>query len=285
MTSFCQRYVLKGRTTLFTSLFLFLLSMGRAQTDQSGFELIFLSDDPSLSAVGKSKNGIKVGLWSYYSADSSFFQTGNYTEMGLKTGFWKVFIKGIERARIKYQDDTLSGAYQLFHTNRVGAVNANFKKGKLDGEWVSYTDRQRRYEKGQFENGKRIGEWKSYYENGQVSIRSQYVNGFLEGSYKQYDPFGDLMIKTSYKAGQLEGEWSKLENGSTLEEGKFVKGKRDGKWLYYEFFGTFASTVEYYVNGKRTGTWNSYHSIRRKSCESYYVDEQPVGIAITWLYN
>jgi antitoxin component YwqK of YwqJK toxin-antitoxin module len=249
------------------------------------FELIFLSEDTSLIAKGEYENGIKYGLWSYSNADSTFIQGGKYTEKGYKTGFWQIFIGGVERARMLYKNDTLDGKYILFHPNRTAAVTTFFSDGQLEGVWTSYRQNGQQYETGGFKEGKKTGEWKVYHPlMSRVEIRSNYVDGLLDGEFRQYDLAGDLTLKTSYTRGQLDGEWTKYDMGVVIEEGFFKEGKRDSTWSYFEF-GSFPSIREYYDEGERTGTWSTYHPNRRKASEITYKDDKPVGASRTWHSN
>ena len=101
---------------------------------QEAFTLIFPSENLELTEKGEKENGLRSGLWIAYSKDSSYIHRGNYFE-GKKSGYWNIFIDGVERARLSYRNDSLNGPYYLFYPNRVVAVKAIFAHNQLNGEW------------------------------------------------------------------------------------------------------------------------------------------------------
>ena len=55
-----------------------------------------------------------------------------------------------------------------FSGKTTGLQQGTFKKGVLDGEWISYWDNGQLYSKGNYKNGGREGAWVYYRNNGNV---------------------------------------------------------------------------------------------------------------------
>ena len=79
----------------------------------------------------------------------------------------------------------------LFSGEITGKVQGNYKRGKKEGEWVSYDDNGQLSGKGSFKNGKRDGAW-VYYHDGQLWSKGSYKNGKKEGEWVYYDSDGTV---------------------------------------------------------------------------------------------
>lgn len=64
---------------------------------------------------------------------------------------------------------------------------------------------------GYFENGKEVGNWYTFYPDGAIFVTVKFENGLMNGDYKNYT-----------RKGILESS------------GKYVDGKRDGEWMFYQ---------------------------------------------------
>ena len=109
----------------------------------------------------------------------------------------------VERDGIYYKKFTET----LFSGEITGKVQGNYKRGKKEGEWVSYDDNGQLSGKGSFKNGKRDGAWVKYHDNGQLKNKGSYKNGKREGDWVGYHDNGNVSYRGSYKNGKKEGEW------------------------------------------------------------------------------
>lgn len=81
-------------------------------------------------------------------------------------------------------------------------------------------------------NGHRIKNWKFYYPNGQIEADINFMKEELEGCI----------------CGELDGEWKEYyENGKLKEEGRYIIGRRVGKFVKYDEEGNEISEEEYKV--------------------------------------
>ena len=97
----------------------------------------------------------------------------------------------------------------LFSGEITGKVQGNYKRGKKEGEWVSYDDNGQLSGKGSFKNGKRDGEW-VYYHDKQLWSKGSYKNGKKEGEWIAY-----------HDNGTVKEEWAgTFKNGEKVSEKK-----------------------------------------------------------------
>lgn len=81
-------------------------------------------------------------------------------------------------------------------------------------------------------NGHRIKNWKFYYPNGQIEADINFMKEELEGCI----------------CGELDGEWKEYyENGKLKEKGRYIIGRRVGKFIKYDEEGNKISEEEYKV--------------------------------------
>ena len=154
---------------------------------------------------------VKSGGCSGFSYGIEYVDKPAYFDDKLIYQGFNIFIDKKERAQMTYLSDTLNGAYVLFHPNRTIAVKANFKKGKLHGQWIANRTDGTELDRGQFVDGLKEGEWTTKNEDEIVSISANYKNGLLEGEYNQFDEYGYKILTTEYKNGLLNGSWTKYD--------------------------------------------------------------------------
>ena len=70
----------------------------------------------------------------------------------------------------KHHSKTLEENFIDFHDNGVKQVNANFKKSKLSGAWMSWFNNGIKCDSGRFSGNIPDGEWKSWYPDGKTRV-------------------------------------------------------------------------------------------------------------------
>ena len=151
----------------------------------------------------------------------------------------------------------------------IGEEGCYNKEGFRTGEWKYYmTDSN---------NVRYVAHTSVYSNNSDTVFKTTYrdsgtrkyseetrVGKKLEGEFRVFFSDGSLQQLTTYIANVENGPHkSWWEPGAIREEGAFVNGKEDGKWVFYRIptFQIAAGTKSEegsYLNGNRIGTWTSY---------------------------
>lgn len=90
-------------------------------------------------------------------------------------------------------------------------------------------------------------------------------------------------IKSTFtiKEGELEGEATYFyASGKVMEQGIYVKGKKNEKWTRYDETGKIMA-VAFYTFGKKTGAWIIFDEMGNKRFEMNYIDGEKTGIWIS----
>lgn len=169
---------------------------------------------------------------------------------------------------------------RTYYQNGQIETEVRMEAGKPNGEFKSYYMDGKLYSRGHYKNGKLDGEWRSYYQNGQLGQVSYFSNDTSIGEHRKYNEEGNLieklivdtinwtaLIKTYYyddklhTIGEIGGD-----------------GKQIGKWK--EFYNNDSSTVAHictFVNGKKTGEFNSFYENGQLNHIGQYVDDLNEG--------
>ena len=116
---------------------------------------------------------------------------------------------------------------ETFTVNDVKLSEINFKKGVLDGAWISY------------------------WENGKIREEGNYSKGLKNGMFKQYDSKGRLLLEGELRNGLKEGVWiTWYDDTQKEEERSYTADVLNGKYTYWYIDGSLKKE-EYYENGKK----------------------------------
>ena len=101
-------------------------------------------------------------------------------------------------------------------------------------------------EKGSFRKGKKNGEWLTFHENGELHSKGKFKDGKITGLWEWYLENGQISFKGNFKDGKEEGVWEYYhENGQISMKGNFKDGKEEGVWEYYRYNGRLYSCLLY----------------------------------------
>lgn len=93
-----------------------------------------------------------------------------------------------------------------------------------------------------FKKGRLNGESLSYYRNGNLRWKGSYHNGLLTGKWKNWDAAGTLILEVNYINDTLEGPYVAMyPNGKIKEKGTFAANKRVGEWIRMDEKGKIIS--------------------------------------------
>ncbi|WP_188050206.1 toxin-antitoxin system YwqK family antitoxin [Flavobacterium sp. GP15] len=217
----------------------------------------------------KSKKGYFVYLFITmmlfnYSVYAQVTDYNKLDEKGLKHGLWKgnydeskrpryegTFDHGKEIGVFNFFDDTKKGsliatrefnskdnvAYTIFYDQKNNKVSEGKVVNKLfEGEWKYYHLNSNlimtteNYSKGKLEGVRTV-----YYISGKVAEEIVYKNNLKNGFYKKYTEKGTLLEESNYKNNVYNGIATFRDaNGDIASTGKFVNGKKEGMWQFFE---------------------------------------------------
>lgn len=184
----------------------------------------YYEEEPSqLKYEGTFDNGEEIGVFKFYQpglkqpvATKTFRPASDTVEVKYLAQNGKIISEG----NMLGQDRIGTWTYYHKNSDKVMMVE-NYKKGKLQGEKLTYYDNGQIAEKAKYENGKLQGERMLYSVKGVVLEHLTYDNGELHGPAKFYNGKGELMSEGNYKRDKHSGIWKYYENGSLKEEKDF----------------------------------------------------------------
>lgn len=174
-----------------------------------------------LKSKGSFKNGKKYGKWEYYFTTGKTEQKGTYDANGRFTGEWNWYYEnGNLLRKEEFRKGIEDGELEEYSRDGVLISKGEFFDGEKEGEWFyELNDHQ---EKGKYRYGNRNGYWEHRFPGGKVSFEGNYIDGAPEGKHKYYNEKGVLIKEEIYSFGQ-----------------------KDGKWTWYDSFGTETTSITY----------------------------------------
>ena len=128
-----------------------------------------------------------------------------------------------------FSADREAGRWKFFHENGELAATGNFVRGERTGVWETFHANAERESKGRYEKGKRAEKWTFWKEDGSAD----------ESRSGEYEPVELALADGRTLHGErldarLHGEWrGTWPDGATLFSGSFVRGRREGPWLFF----------------------------------------------------
>lgn len=243
------------------------LKQGRSQLyfpDSSDSKVkleLFYLDDQKDGLAKEYDTTMRIITLMYYK--KGFLKTkeliNRYNQFGKKEGVWKSFYKN-EKVKIeeRYKNDLLNG-YKKYYD----------KEGKLDSA-ILYIDGVRQVED---ENNADFEIKYSYHPNGNVKTSAIYnLNGERDGVSNRFDSLGNIVATRFYdnnrlikegivdKQGLEQGDWKFFHTSGKLKaKGKYIDGKRYGKWVFFFENGQIEQEGFYDKGGRFTGLWQWYY--------------------------
>ncbi len=164
--------------------------------------------------------------------------------------------------------DRLYGKRTYFYPNKQIKQESYFKFNVPDSIYREYTSDGKIQVHGQFELGSPIGIWEYFYADGRpksvenVQNDTVYLQSFwkddsthsqtiINGNGQIANYFVNGVVKESYtfKDGLKTGPFEeRTANGVLSVGGSFEKGKKDGIWEFYNFFGILEKRVGYHLD-------------------------------------
>jgi antitoxin component YwqK of YwqJK toxin-antitoxin module len=171
---------------------------------------------------------------------------------------YTIYNTGDLKELVNYKDSLKHGPSFDWSISGVALVEAHYKYGILDSNWI-----QR-------------------YSSGQLQKTCNYSNGILDGAYATYYENGDPNTEGSYAAGQKNGFWRwHTENGTVDMEGTFENDLQHGDWKYFFETGQLSYNA-HFDNGMRSGFWEYFYRGGEKYREGNYFNDLKDGLWATY---
>jgi antitoxin component YwqK of YwqJK toxin-antitoxin module len=182
-------------------------------------------DSGELLEKGIIKHGEKVSVWITYfkngeKKEEAYFKENEYYMKNAWSETGDIMVKNGTGEYIRYFENSAmvsakglfldgkkDGFWQSQHLNSIIIEQeAYFKKGKLNGENVTYYPNGNVAAKGEFREDERIGEWAWYYESGVLQCTVNYKDGLKVGSQIFWSESGKKNKEEIYQDGELVEE-------------------------------------------------------------------------------
>jgi len=201
--------------------------------------------------------GKETEKWIYFHDNGQEHLIGNY-ENGLKNGVWMEYdINGKLINMLNYTNGVLSTESSVLDV--------------LQTKYTYYPNGMRKtitYAR----NDTLHGYSKNYKENGELEGVSFYQNGILVAQGGTLD-----------KLGRKQGHWKFFyDTGKLKEEGDFIGGQRNKKWVFYYEDGKRIEQTGEFINDKFSGTWEWFYENGKKRRVEFFEDGLEEGELQEW---
>lgn len=232
-----------------------------------------------LEKTGTYKNGAAIGEWTFYDMDGTVNEKRNFSADGKWHGDNTHYEKAKLFRRMVYKNDVLIRCTSYDETGKelasFGSDNGTFAvklyaaAGHLAGE-------------GAYQKGKMHGPWTYYYPQGSKLSEYTYKEGNIQGRAVEYFSNGQPQYISNYQDGVFDGYFQEFFiHGQVKQEGWFLAGDRQQRWLRYHANGTVESDY-YYLNGSVVDLQQDYAVTGKPTLEVELRDEDIIGLR---LYN
>ncbi len=151
------------------------------------------------------------------------------------------------------------------------SAKGNYVDGNQDGLWDYFHNNGEKQASGVFKHGLEEGTWEYFDSTGQLNKTQEYASGMSHGIFMTYVD-GAMQDSGRYVNNREEGKWiSRYPNGQLMFEGTMVKGKTNGKVVYYHENGA-PSSAGLTKNDLNEGLWKTWNELGQLTEEIEYKD-------------
>ncbi len=156
-------------------------------------------------------------------------------------------------------------------------------KGKKQGLWKKYHPNGMIRYKGNFKDDKPVGEFLYFYDSGKLEVK---ITHFGDESYANtYYETGELKATGKYENQLKDSVWTYYGiEGYKMAEEFYLSGKREGSWKVYFPNGQVAEEKEY-TNDFENGIWKQYFSDGKEKMSATYENGELEGRATYYGMN
>jgi antitoxin component YwqK of YwqJK toxin-antitoxin module len=295
--------------------------IGNYAEDSLEGEFSSFYNNGNLRSKGNFVNNKNDGEWKIYYVNNNLRRVSNYKEDLYDGEFTGYAIDGKTiLTKLNYKNGKLDGRQESFYINGNKREEGEYSLNEKIGEHKEYFTDGTLKEETKYED-KELVDQKDYYVNGSIYTKYEYKKGDLESmlihdydgvhttTYKfkndylkqmlRYDKSGNEIEKESIgKNDDFTGKWFYTNNKSM--QGNFKKGKRHGRWVFYNLNGTKDSeanyelgvknglqkeydnqgklTIQYEMkDGKNDGYYRRFYESGELKSEGWYIDGDKYG--------
>ena len=220
---------------------------------------------------GEYLNGKRNGKGKEYYYSGKVLFEGEYSNGKRLKG--KIYdIKG----NISYDLENLNGLIKRYYPNGEIEFEGEYLNGKRNGKGKEYNEYGHLIFEGEYLNGERNGKGKEYFSS-ELIFEGEYLNGnrwngkrykgnnsyILKngiGYEKQYNRNVKLLFVGKYLNGKRNGKWKEYYSNDQIKfEGEYVNGQINGEIKMYNYDGILELEGEY-LNGEKNGFVKEYYS-------------------------
>ncbi|MDZ4824158.1 MAG: hypothetical protein SH856_11920 [Flavobacteriales bacterium] len=225
--------------------------------------------------------GRKSGVWIVYWSEGKMREEGYYTE-GKKNGVFKYFKR--------------DGSLDKMENYRMDELVKDSDNSYVLDIKKEYDDEGRVRLVGGYNKGKKQGTFRRYDEQGNATGTLDYDKdmlvgegmldsaGLRQGIWKLYYPTGELRAEGNYIKGKKDGAWifyhqpegPAVNIGKIAQKGSYREDLSTGKWTWFYHNGTLHRD-EIYRKGKEDGHAVEYDSLGNVVTEGDFIDGLKTG--------
>jgi antitoxin component YwqK of YwqJK toxin-antitoxin module len=223
----------------------------------------------ALSGVGGLSDGKEHGRWVYFHSNGERAADGVF-DNGVKKGVWNYYSRdGV----ISSTEDETTGEITKFYPGGGKEYTYFLKEGKIDGEFVFFYPCGAVSERRTHKADKRVGKGEAFHATGVKSVDFEYDADGKLASWIEYDVLGKMKSKSTLKGGQRDGIFeSYWTNGRLKERESYSAGKRNGPAEGYFDNGKLWYKGSY-VNDLLTGEWLYYNRYGEPTEKRFYGED------------
>ncbi|MEM7453960.1 MAG: hypothetical protein AAF456_06340 [Planctomycetota bacterium] len=253
--------------------------------------------DGRVQATGQFDMGKMVGVWKriHDVSDGGIFSerpfnmyTGPFLSVASFSddqlnGSWIISDRNQQKVfEIQYKEGVRHGTAVWLYPTSARMRVATFKDGVLDGGLYEWNEEDKLTREEEYREGRRVVRQTTAYRPGVLSSESYYLDGRLEldGSDDWWEATPAPMRQTdaAYQNGPVNVWYS---NGQPEMRGRYVEGKRTGKFTWWHENGS-KKGEGWFEEGRKTGLWIWWHDNGMKSIEGSYEDDRMAGEWTWW---
>ena len=184
---------------------------------------------------------------------------GLFTILLFLTSAYNVFAQQTEKldycdciVKIAQISPTLNGKYERTCKGTL-IETGNFKEGKKDGEWITYSKKGTVIRRINYSDGKLNGKCEAYYINGTNKLKASFTDDKQDGSWVYFTSKGKMLMQGDYDHGKPINTW-------TINDEKGNKAA-----IQYDF-----NTAKYIINNEVKLHKNG-NIIQNENTGEYYI--------------
>jgi antitoxin component YwqK of YwqJK toxin-antitoxin module len=243
---------------------------------------------------------VNIGKIEYRNAtNADFYNLGfNYQKEKAKLVL-EFYSDGSLQSETYYLNNKKDGLFRAYFSDGALRTETYFTKGKMNGLFKEYyLDNNKIKIAANYKNGKLDGNFKLFAKCGGLLNDRNYVNGKLEGETITYGQFCEssydgFNMMSYYESNELYKDLEHVDSTYISSSGppdtlhckmNFKNNKLDGKVICYEYYSDLIH-IENYTNGIKNGLSQSLHSNGNIRSETNYKDGKKDGYSKNYHAN